>query len=650
MIESPAPAQVLSGERQWSLIRSDCREALKGLPDNSVDAVVTDPPAGIGFMGKDFDSDRGGRQQWVDWLCGIMRECLRVLKPGGHAFVWALPRTSHWTATAVEDAGFEIRDVVTHIFGSGFPKSYNVGQAVEKLVTTGKSRRPDRDLGGLSRDRFSGDVDGTLVADTGGQVELTTEEGRRWAGWGTALKPANEHWILARKPVSEKTVAANVLKHGTGAINIEAGRVGTEQTVTRRHGHSGDNGVYGKDNRELERVNPPGRFPANLLLSHAPGCVLRGTKKVKGDGRVPAERETQSGFYDVGVDRAEQRTPLGPAHADADGMETVEDWACVEEGCPIRELDRQSGPRKAGGKVAGTEPSTTGQTGVYGHYNRVANSPFDDEGGASRFFKTFPPFYYTPKAARSEREEGLVEPKKKGHTLGPMAGRGQAGLKCRKCRKWKTSGSPCQCPEPDWEQVKFQRPKVANVHPTVKPVELMAYLVRLITKPKGVVLDPFAGSGTTGMAALQWGFRFIGFEADAQYAEIALARIAGRDEKIEGQIPLFHQAQAQETRHGGQEGPVASGEGVLLPRPGLRGDGGGVHHADQGDAGCGDLFADQPRDRGGVGGRGEARGEGAAGDGQGPARKQPGPADGGGGSADERRGGADRPAKRVHAQ
>lgn len=204
---------------QFQLHHGDCLAVLKTLPDNSVDSVVTDPPAGIGFMGKEWDHHKGGRAQWVAWMTEVATECLRVLKPGGHALVWAIPRTSHWTATAWEDAGFEVRDRVAHVFGSGFPKSKNLDGA--------------------------------------------------WTGWGTALKPAMEDWWLCRKPLIG-TVAENVLAHGTGALNIDASRIPTEENL--------NGGAYSNGKKDLSRASshatgvnagvfeqPTGRWPANLI-------------------------------------------------------------------------------------------------------------------------------------------------------------------------------------------------------------------------------------------------------------------------------------------------------------------------------------------------------------------------------------------------
>lgn len=334
------------------LINGDCLDVLKTLETQSIDALVTDPPAGISFMGKAWDSDKGGRDAWIEWMMGIMQECARVMKPGAHGLVWALPRTSHWTATALEDAGFEVRDVITHLFGSGFPKSLNIEKA---------------------------------------------GAGKEWQGWGTALKPASEHWILIRKPCSEKTVAANVLKHGCGGINIDASRIrlnpgdkkGEGGDITKSASKSG--GLFGLNTSKRGMgLQFEGRFPANLVLDEEAAKLL----------------DEQSGV-------------LSPGH-----------WADKTIGFNTREYKGQ------------------GKRG--------------DSGGASRFF-------YCAKISLSERGEG-------------------------------------------------------NSHPTVKPKKLMHYLITLITPPNGVVLDPFMGSGSTGVAAKEAGFQFIGIEKDPEYFEIAVKR------------------------------------------------------------------------------------------------------------------------------
>lgn len=207
----------------------DCLDVMRTLPSDSVHSIVTDPPAGIAFMNKSWDKDKGGRRQWIAWMTEIAAECLRVIRPGGHALVWALPRTSHWTATAWEDAGFELRDCVYHIFGSGFPKSKNLGN-----------------------------------------------------GFGSALKPAVECWWLLRKPLSEKSLEANALVHGVGGLNIDQCRIGiddAERSVIDNRSGKGDKtegwGHIGiRADGERFQSHAQGRWPANLLLDDQAAQLL----------------------------------------------------------------------------------------------------------------------------------------------------------------------------------------------------------------------------------------------------------------------------------------------------------------------------------------------------------------------------------------
>jgi site-specific DNA-methyltransferase (adenine-specific) len=291
------------------------------MESNSIDAIVCDPPAGINFMQKSFDSDRGGRTQWVAWLAEIMRESLRVIKPGGHGLIWALPKTAHWTACALEDAGWDVREKVYHIFGQGFPKSKSM-----------------RDIG---------------------RPEL-----------GSALKPAVEEWILVRKPLSEPSIAANVLKHGVGGINVDVCRVATDWATdpTRRGWQGGntspdfDGGVapiHVADTPGHKRVSQPnnqGRFPSHLLLSHHPACVRRGEKRVKG-GNDPRRANGSKGGVSFHGYVHDERPCNHAGYADADGRELVADWEC-DAACPVRQLDEQAGVRKSGARK-GPNPNAT---------------------------------------------------------------------------------------------------------------------------------------------------------------------------------------------------------------------------------------------------------------------------------------------------
>lgn len=473
------------------IIVGDALDILKTLPENSVDSICCDPPAGINFMGKEWDGSKGGRIQWVAWLSDVMTEALRCLKPGGHAFVWALPKTSHWTACALEDAGFEIREKCYHIFSTGFPKSYNIAKGIEGILTRGSANWTDwkhlpgeRQEGenvayGMTRTNAeTGNRPRTYVSTGAFELDPSTPEAQQWNGWGTALKPAVEEWILCRKPLAEPSVASNVLEWNTGGINIDGCRIGTaadmnprdfddsKRTAPKFSGilNSGKEGNY----RASSGAVPDGRWPAHLLISHAEGC--------------------QSG-------------------------------ACVS-GCPALELDEQSGIQSASYRN-NPRISYDSQNAMYGKYkDRLREEVgYKDEGGASRYFTQF---YYAPKASKSERNlgcEGLPEQR--------VARMGHGN------------------DEPDERTQSFISQPQANIHPTVKNQSLMKWLVRLITPPNGIVLDCFAGSGSTGVAAITEGFRFIGIEIDPEYTAIAKARLnhaiseAKAEAAKEKQLPLF---------------------------------------------------------------------------------------------------------------
>ncbi|HDS1303558.1 TPA: site-specific DNA-methyltransferase [Stenotrophomonas maltophilia] len=359
----------------------NCLDVMRGMAENSVDAIVTDPPYGLSFMGKRWDCDVPSADIWA--------QCLRVLKPGGHLLAFAGTRTQHRMAVRIEDAGFEIRDMIAWVYGSGFPKSHN----------------------------------------------------GEWGG--TALKPAMEPITVARKPLAG-TVEANWRQHGTGALNIAACRIPCrdnvdqprmrdgEQSAQRRYADKGSTtfavtpGLRGGD--------PAGRWPANVIH-----------------------------------DGSEEVLATFP---DAKGQQA---------------------------RVTGAEPTANGFSGAVnfsGMIGRVASGePRRDAGSAARFF-------YCAKASKADRDAGLEFFRKSSH--GMIS---------------ETSGQHITRRD-DGYQVSPR----ANNHPTVKPMDLMRYLCRLVTPTGGLVLDPFAGSGSTGRAAIAEGFQFVGIELDPEYAEIAEAR------------------------------------------------------------------------------------------------------------------------------
>ena len=251
-----------------TLIRGDCLDVLRAMADNSVDSIVTDPPYGLSFMGKKWDYDVPAVEVWA--------ECLRVLKPGGHLLAFAGTRTQHRMAVRIEDAGFEIRDMIAWVYSSGFPKSMNVSKAIDKAAGAAREVIGPNKFAHLNG-KENANVFG--AASRPDETAPATDAARQWQGWGTALKPALEPITVARKPI-EGTVAANVLAHGTGALNIDGCRVesGGEHmvsgTVTKRSTVSGDTregaalGMYGEGASFTPTNHPGGRWPANLILSY----------------------------------------------------------------------------------------------------------------------------------------------------------------------------------------------------------------------------------------------------------------------------------------------------------------------------------------------------------------------------------------------
>ena len=438
------------------LVVGDCRDVVKTMDAESVDAVVTDPPYGLGFMGKEWDDGKsfverkaakantfdhvGGNHNPVDsrdsqrtklregrayqlWCEQWATECVRVLKPGGYLLAFGGTRTYHRLTCGIEDAGFEIRDSVLWLYGSGFPKSLDVSKAIDKAAGAEREvvgHHPLHRTGGhLRHDGENARPWQAAAAESGHGGDVTapaTPDAERWQGWGTALKPAHEPIVVARKPL-QGTVAQNVLEHGTGALNVDGCRIGTESTERTRTPR--DFGLVNDDGwtpTPGTNGSDAGRWPANVVLDETTAELL----------------DEQSG-------------------------------------------EGESKPFKSATTTAHREVYSDGKGVDY------SGRGYDDTGGASRFF-------YVAKASRAERN---------------------AGLGSDPVHLWTPENQPER-----------------NSHPTVKPIALMRYLVRLVTPPGGLVLDPFVGSGTTGIAAALEGLEFIGIDQEREYVDIAHSRLA----------------------------------------------------------------------------------------------------------------------------
>ena len=589
-------------DRLNEVILGDCLEVMASMDPESVDAIVTDPPAGISFMGKAWDHDKGGRDQWIAWMTSVMVECHRVLKPGGHILVWALPRTSHWTGMAIENAGFEPRDKLIHAFASGFPKSLSVGKAIDRAAGAEREVVGHYRVGGnaLTPTSEKGGTYEVGVPNTPpGDLDITapaTPEAAKWEGWGTALKPAYEDWWLARKPLIG-TVAANVLEYGTGAINIDGCRIGVsvedatamERANTPGSGRMKTGGGLGGSNT-FSRSNPTGeldttkgRWPANVILTDP---IFDGnTEGVVGGG------ETSSGWSDgfegdytaeVSGKYAHNQIRPGTVYGDSGTysrffMLPQSGTMCAWCGASSAELSssQSSGPDGSAQNPAPTEasvePITTtaspitsateqiswhGESASMSKTRRspesrpIAPSPSSparsavqnetslgtttttpgrwmcascDE-DAMRFAmaeqesveRNYPWAFLIPKAARAEREPPFAWQYEK--TAFIQGTGGQAAL-ARGEEEYQDASSASN----GFNVLKHR----VNIHATVKPLELMRHLVRLVTPPGGICLDPFAGSGTTLLAAQQEGFDWIGIEKEEEYVAIAEARLNG---------------------------------------------------------------------------------------------------------------------------
>jgi hypothetical protein len=520
-------------------------------------------------MGKKWDYDVPSVEIW--------QECLRVLKPGGHLLAFAGSRTYHRMAVRIEDAGFDIRDQIMWIYGSGFPKSHNISKQLDKrggnnnltkeVADALKEARVSRGISKTEADKlfcdgttnyqwFEGRKDGVRLPDDetfqkicnewneldkyktiinsanrevigqyegdagglggerlgskGGDITIpATNVAKDWEGWGTALKPAHEPIVMARKPI-EGTVAENTLQYGVGGLNIDGTRIGYVNDYDKKHQEDirkGTGTFFGGNGESVcEQTDMQGRWPANIILE----CICENPKVVSDKYDIRTYNDYKNTF------KSYEENDKDKGEYEIKDVETTK-VIHTDPNCPCYILDKQSGNRKGmasqncnnqklyGGNAL--NQSTTTRDGF--------KAGFNDEGGASRFF-------YCPKANAKDRDSGIQTDAKA--LRATKGGARDFNARCASCGK-KFIGSPetiCSCDNPITDNQVFKR---KNNHPTVKPTELMKYLIRLVTPKDGIVLDPFMGSGSTGKAAMQEGMWFVGIEREKEYYEIAKQRI-----------------------------------------------------------------------------------------------------------------------------
>jgi DNA modification methylase len=398
---------------KYQILQGDNRETLKTIPDNSIDAIVTDPPYGIDFLGKAWDANTGALETY--------QECLRVLKPGGHILAFSAARTYHHLAITLEQAGFEIRDQIMWIYSSGFPKSQDVGRSIQRSMGVKEKKTIPKEQQ-TSTAGFAKNGAQEQSAWSGETTVCTDPEAQQWEGWGTALKPGHEPIALARKPI-KLSIAKNVQQWSVGALNIDATRV-----------------PWGEDDNPEAYIDWMKKYPAST-----------GSKAV-----------------------------FNNAHAAAKGVEYIKDQDA--------EINTD---RNIDSRMAGRFPSN-----VIGEIQ-----------------EEYQKYFYCPKVSRSERHMGFEDP-------GPLFP-GMTRVEVNMGGLTNSSDKNKTNTRGDVEKI-----SPGNNHPTVKPVALMEYLIKLITPKGGTVLDPFNGSGSTGMAAVGLGYDYIGCELDPAYVAISEKRIA----------------------------------------------------------------------------------------------------------------------------
>lgn len=544
------------------LFLGDCRDVLPTLADCSVDSIVTDPPYELGFMGKSWD--RSGIAYQVE----VWRDCLRVLKHGGHLLAFGGSRTYHRLACAIEDAGFEIRDQIQWLYGSGFPKSLNIQQAINKAERgcpqgTADPLSPNHGKfkSGCSHDNEKGRGFGAGA----GAFMAEFSEGRgddegEWNGWGTALKPAHEPIVMARKPI-EGTVAENVLKHGTGGINVDGCRVGTDTERGDRYNGkppsaNGGNRIFATNQYQIEPWDvPAGRWPANVIHDGSGEVVSLFPETTSGDLSIGHKRGSGVSSWDggggiiaqdYGGDSGSAARFFYVAKASKEDREEglnglvsiMIQWpkcdtntiAGVNEVRLLVDTDRL--PLRATVECGTQHRSVIAWSmswfgsELMALYQRECKSTTKMKTSsiiASRILNSL---------IRYLTNESIAVVKCATANGGSLAGSAESSEKYLLTTNVKTASvlgvESVRLPA----QLTISASDARNFHSTVKPTDLMRYLVRLVTPPNGTVLDPFGGSGSTAKACAMEDFKAILIEKELEYCEIAMRRAQLRQRRL----------------------------------------------------------------------------------------------------------------------
>ncbi len=578
------------------IYQGDCIEELKKLPDNSIDAIITDPPYGLEFMGKDWDKFKnaenigGGtmenrntpyqrgektppayyiwtleqKNEFQIFSMNWAKECLRVLKPGGFLLSFGGTRTYHRMTCGIEDAGFEIRDCIMWIYGSGFPKSLNIGKAVDKIQgndreVSGKYVAPDgKERGGMPNNLM--DIANNQEGDR--KEHEITKGTSQWEGWGTALKPACEPIVVARKPLSEKNVALNVLKWGTGGINIDESRIDVNMDLEGSNAKRIDKTYRGTSAIWNNADSPTtfdgyskGRFPANLILDEEAGQMLDEQTGNVGNGHWSKTKVT--GFGEFGNGKSEY---FGVGEKDKFKGGASRFFYCAKASksernngtnsfinievfnikCENKQEERSliQGERlvKLSVDMETLQIKDIEESGIKKKEDLGWNTIWFGKNIMEKYSQDFQSIIKmkTNSTMLLKTWNWLIHLLTKEYILDVNLSMENGGNLAENVDKSKeliiTMNEKLELAlgvknVVSGMQLKIKLSEGKCDHPTVKPIKLMEYLIKLVSKENAVILDPFLGSGTTAIACLKTNRKFIGIEKESDYVKIAEARI-----------------------------------------------------------------------------------------------------------------------------